>query len=176
MKFYAILVGLIFSIVLLASVSADTNTNDSYADAEVIGEGTYTGKVGYPSDEYDWYKVEGMGDREVTVRAKLTSEGMEDNREILSCGGYGIPDGQTEIYLGEWETEDYCHWQDPGDTGVMYISVMGSGEYELKIEFEGSSSSSPGPAPWLLITTGGCCLSIIVVGVIIAVVAFMKKK
>lgn len=157
MKFRCILAGLFFSIILLSPVAADNDTNDSYSNAEVIGEGTYTGKV----DVYDedWYKVEGMGDREVTITAKLTSGGTWDNLEVLSCGEYGVEDGQTQIYLGEWEREDHCQWEDPGDKELLYFYIQGEGEYELKIEFEGSSSASSsggGSAPWTWALIGTC--------------------
>jgi hypothetical protein len=130
--------------------------------AEVIGKGTYQGSLDY-SDYSDWYKVEGMGDHEVTVTASLKDPNYEDGVSVTSVNEYGLTDNQVGISLFEGYEKDTCHWKDESERGHMFLMVDGVGEYELKIEWGDSDEGGFLFSPFCWVLGFGIALAIALV-------------
>jgi hypothetical protein len=181
MKFEITITGLALIMLFLLTIpsaAADVEPNETPATSEVIGKGTHNGRVDGAS-YIDCYRVENTGNNEVTVRGKLKNPKMEDSVNIHTVNEYGIPDNQVKIFLSMEYTSDYCHWNDPGTKGVMYIMVEGNGDYELKIEFGDSDDDGGGflamGAPLVAMMIGGACFVLAMIIVIIVIIIIVMK-
>jgi hypothetical protein len=183
MKFEISITGLVLVTIILimaAPAEADVEPNETPGTSEVIGRGTHQGRVDYMTSGIDCYRVENIGDNKVTITGTMKDPKMEEYISILTVDEYGTPDYQTEIYLSSEYTSDTCHWEDPGDRGVMYVIVEGTGDYELKIEFGDESDDDEIAvlgAPLLLVMVGGiCALALIILIIIIIVILFLMRS
>lgn len=183
MKFEFVLAGIVlvtFFLIASAPVEADVEPNETPFTSEVIGKGTHQGRVDYMTSGIDCYRVENIGDNKVTITGTMKDPKMEQYISILTVDEYGTPDYQTEIYLSSEFTKDTCHWEDPGDSGVMYVMVEGTGDYELKIEF-GDESDDDGiavlGAPIVLILVGSVCgLGVIAVAILLIILIILRMR
>ncbi|MGA1822413.1 MAG: hypothetical protein ACMUIG_07795 [Thermoplasmatota archaeon] len=154
--------------------SADMEPNNSILEAEEIGKGTHSGALNF-NDYIDWYKVTGMGSHEVTIRGTLKSENAEDSIMIFSCYANGMPDGQTDIYLGVESETDYCHWKDDEDRGDFYLQVEGYGDYDLRISW-GDDKFTPKITPLCIGCAAAAMVVVIALGTAFWIVKFLKGE
>jgi hypothetical protein len=184
-KYLSILSVLFLAGFVLLSVSpvlADTEPNNSLMEAEVIGEGTFTGNVSTPltaAADVDYYMISVPKDKdiEVTITKTDAGTGMIDvesyDHDKSGLGVFGI--WMLLETQGETQTDSWYNSDDSAQN--IYIEISGDGDYTMTIEFTDKTSEAvEGFLQACCFGTLGIILIFIlgIVGIIILIIVVVK--
>lgn len=182
-----ILIGMLIGTVMVVTVFAENEPNNSLDDAEVISAGTFEGTVYYDiysEDDEDYYEISVPANTKMTVTVKKT--GGENTIFVSSYDEYksqmnqfidGI--GMMLDNTGETDTGTITNNADTAKT--FYLGFTGDADYKCTIEFDDSSSSDPDAIPHGETDDSSCgsTMALAILGVLFVIVllaGYLKKK
>ena len=165
----AAVLGLVLFMVLLLLVSfnasADFEPNNSFDQAESIGEGEHSGSVNVLIDNDDFYKVSIPSNTKMTVKIKKTDSG-EWGISVESYDSSKKQDYAISMYVTEeGERDTDSHSNHGAESETYYLKVSGGGQYELEIVYEDSQVCCCGS----IMAIFGVLVTVVGVGAVFAV-------
>ena len=163
-----VLGSVLFLAVLLfvsSNATADFEPNNSFDQAESIGEGDHSGSVNLLVDNDDFYKVTIPSNTKMTVKIKKTDSG-EWGISVESYDSTKKQDYAISMYVseeGERDTDTHSNYDQDSET--YYLKVSGGGTYEIEIEYEDSQVCCCGS----ILAISGVLITVIGVGAVFAI-------